>query len=91
MTKQYDNELRGVLFKNDEKEAGSSHADYRGNATIEGVDYFMDVWVNAAESGRKYMSVKFKAKNKQKQAAPAPAPKTQPRSRVEDMDSDVPF
>lgn len=65
MSKTYDNELKGVLFKNDEKEEGSSHPDYKGSATVEGVDYFMDVWVNTADSGRRYMSVKFKAKTKQ--------------------------
>ena len=41
-----------------------THADYRGTATIGGVEYFMDAWINTADSGRKYMSVKFKSKQK---------------------------
>lgn len=65
MSKQFDNELKGALFKNDEKQDGDTSADYRGNATIGGVEYFMDAWINTAQSGRKYMSVKFKAKQKQ--------------------------
>lgn len=65
MTKQYDNELKGALFKNDEKQDGDTSADYKGSATIGGVDYFMDAWINVAQSGRKYLSVKFKAKQKQ--------------------------
>lgn len=65
MTKQYDNELKGALFKNDEKQDGDTSADYKGSATIGGIDYFMDAWINTAQSGRKYLSVKFKAKQKQ--------------------------
>ena len=88
MTKQYDNELKGVLFKNDEKEDGSSAPDYKGNATVKGVDYFMDAWINTADTGRRYMSVKFKAKDKQRGAsAPAPAPAQRRQSR----DDDPPF
>ena len=60
----YDNEKKGVLFKNDKKTT-ETHPDYTGTATIEGVEYFMDAWINASESGRKYMSFKFKAKQKQ--------------------------
>lgn len=70
MTKQYDNELRGVLFRNKEKEDGDSKPDYTGSAQVQGVDFFMDAWINEAESGRKYMSVKFKPKQKQRSAAP---------------------
>jgi uncharacterized protein (DUF736 family) len=87
MTKQYDNELRGVLFKNDDKET-ESHPDYKGNATIKGVDYFMDAWINTADSGRKYMSVKFKAKDKQASKAPA---QSQSRGKpAPDFDEDAP-
>lgn len=59
----YDNELRGVLFKNKEKRDGKKDADYRGNATIDGIEYWVDSWVNEAKSGDKYMSLKFKEKN----------------------------
>lgn len=91
MTKQYDNELKGVLFKNEDKET-ETHPDYKGSATIKGVDYFMDVWVNTADSGRRYMSVKFKAKEKQPQAA-APAPRQQPQKpqRRDDFSDSIPF
>lgn len=93
----YDNELKGVLFKNTEKEK-ETQPDYRGDAQIDGVSYFMDAWINTAESGRKYMSVKFKAKEKQptRQAAPAQrAPASKPTAKTgtgfDDMDSDCPF
>lgn len=85
MSKQYDNNMRGVLFKNDKKET-EKHPDYTGSATIENVDYFMDAWLNEAESGRKYMSFSFKAKTKQ---SAAPASKT-PARRGRDED-EAPF
>lgn len=69
MNKKFDNELKGVLFKNDDKET-DKHPDYKGSATIEGVDYFMDAWINTADSGRKYMSFRFKQKGKPKAAEP---------------------
>ena len=81
----YDNELKGVLFKNEDKET-ETHPDYKGSATIKGVEYFLDAWINTAETGRKYMSLKLKAKDKQRGAsAPAPAQRRQSR------DDDPPF
>ncbi len=89
----YDNELRGVLFKNKDKAEGDSKPEYTGNAQIEGVDYFMDAWINTSDSGRKYMSVKFKAKQKQA-TPPAPVaskPVAKTGGRFDDMDNDIPF
>lgn len=102
MTKQYNNELKGVFFKNDDK-ASEQHPDYKGSATVGGVDYFMDAWVNTADSGRKYMSVKFKEKTGRHAPAPPPAPRAQQRpaqtaaprqstgTGFDDMDSDIPW
>lgn len=97
----YDNELRGVLFKNKDKQDGDKKPEYTGSATVNGVDYFMDAWINASESGRKYMSVKFKAKDKQAakpQARPAgnsyadaKSGKGKPATAFDDMDNDPPF
>jgi hypothetical protein len=90
----------GALFKNDRKET-ESHPDYKGQAIIDGVEYWMDSWLNVAESGKKYMAVKFKAKEarqeprQEQRRAPSPAPSPAPRQRQEtafdDMDSDIPF
>jgi hypothetical protein len=54
-------ELTGALFKNQRK-TSDTHADYNGTATINGVEYFVDSWIKEAESGSKYMSLRFKAK-----------------------------
>lgn len=84
----YDNNLKGVLFRNKDKEEGDKKPDYTGSATIEGVDYFMDAWINTADSGRKYMSVKFKAK--QQKSAPQAQQKGR-KARDEAPDDDCPF
>ena len=90
MTKQYDNELKGVLFKNEDKQS-DKHPDYRGDCTIEGVAYFMDAWLNTAESGRKYMSFRFKRKDKQGTSVPVKTQAGKVERRSTDMDDDIPF
>ena len=85
----------GSLFKNEDKQT-ETQADYKGSLNVDGVDYFLDAWINQAASGRKYMSVRVKRKDKQPEAAapvpapPARAPQRQaPKTGFDDMD--VPF
>jgi len=60
----------GSLFKNEKREK-DTHAQYRGEAVIDGVSYFMDAWVNETKAtGKKYFSIKFKKKNKQAASSP---------------------
>jgi hypothetical protein len=62
----YDNNQRGVLFRNRAKREGKKDSDYRGNATVDGVEYYLDAWVNEPKAGGdKFLSVKFKAKEQQ--------------------------
>ena len=83
---EYDNELRGALFKNKQKRPEKKDADYRGNATVGGVEYWLDAWINEPKGGGdKYMSIRFKAKDAQPNAAPA-APEPQA-----DFDDAIPF
>jgi uncharacterized protein (DUF736 family) len=89
MSKQYDNELRGRLFKNDDKQK-DTHPDYRGDCQIDGISYFMDAWLKEAQSGRKYMSFSFKKKEKPSSAAPAPQ-KAAAAPKFDDMDDSIPF
>lgn len=84
----YDNNFKGVFFKNDKKET-DQHPDYTGSAQVDGVEYFMDAWINTADSGRKYMSVKFKPKQKQSPAQ-KPAAK-RPNAGFDGMPDDAPF
>ena len=82
---EYDNELRGVLFRNEHKREGKKDADYRGRATVDGVDYYLDAWVNDGKNGQKYMSIKFKEKEAQAEK-PAPA-----AAAAEPFDDAIPF
>jgi hypothetical protein len=61
---QYDNELRGVLFKNKEKDPQNPNwPDYKGNAEIAGVQYWVSAWIKTPKAGGdKFMSLSFKAK-----------------------------
>jgi hypothetical protein len=82
---KYDNS--GSLSKNDRKEQ-PNHADYRGKATIGGVEYWISGWIKDGERG-KWLSLSFKPKD----APPAEAPTTR-RAKNEPgdaPDSDIPF
>ena len=91
----------GQLFKNGKKEK-DTHPDYRGEALIDGVAYYMDAWLKTAESGRRWMSFSFKPKQAPQQQSPAaPKPthgqqqeairKAAQSTAFEDMDSDIAF
>ena len=68
-------DMSGALFKNHPKKS-ETHPDYTGSAIIEGVDYFMDAWINEIKNGdkagQKYVSVKFKPKGQAQGNAPRP-------------------
>lgn len=83
----FDNELTGILSRNDRKEK-DTHPDFKGNATINGVDYWIDAWVQERKdgSGRKFFKIKFKAKDQQQNGAAKPS-----SSDRDDMSEDVPF
>jgi uncharacterized protein (DUF736 family) len=85
-------DLTGSLFKNTRK-ASDTHADYNGSALVNGVSYFLDAWINTANDGTKYMSLKLKPKDAQ-QAPRHMAGGYIPVAAVPadlDDDSDVPF
>jgi uncharacterized protein (DUF736 family) len=52
----------GSLFKNDRKES-DTHPDYKGSALLNGVDHWLDAWINTDRNGNKYMALKFKPKD----------------------------
>lgn len=95
MSQEYDNDLRGVLFKNDRKET-DNHPDYKGSCEVDGVEYWIAAWIKTGKKG-KFMSLAFTEKE---EAAPQPARSTparstrnEPRGRggFDDMDDDIPF
>lgn len=80
---QYDNNLRGVLFRNDRKES-DKHPDYKGSCEIDGAEYWLSAWIKEGQKG-KFMSLSFQAKDDK------PKPKPKPRSLDDFDDASVPF
>ena len=81
---EYDNELRGVLFRNDRKDK-ESQPDHKGNCQIDGVEYWISAWVNVKPSdGGKYFRIQFQRKDEQ------PA-KEVPAQAENEFDDDLPF
>lgn len=82
-------DMSGSLFKNDRKES-DNHPDYKGTATIGGVEMWMDAWIKKKEGAKTYMSVSFKPKEKH-----APKPSSQRPagggSKADDFDDVPPF
>jgi hypothetical protein len=96
MTKEYDNELRGVLFKNDRKES-DNHPDYKGSAQVDGVDYWLSAWIKTGAKG-KFMSLSFTEKEQPKSRQsekPVKQGRDHQRAKQAGLDSyeddDVPF
>jgi hypothetical protein len=76
----YDNNLRGALFKNEQKEQ-DTHPDYRGSIEISGQEYWLDAWIEVAKkTGKKYMRLKAKPKLSSDRASPPTGGRNDPRN-----------
>ena len=76
---QYDNS--GILFRNDDK-ANEKDRDYRGEAMIGGVNYWVSGWIKQGKKG-KFLTFSFKPKD---------APKTTPKKTfTEDFNDEICF
>jgi uncharacterized protein (DUF736 family) len=84
---QFDNNLRGSLFKND-KQGIEARPDYTGSCEIGGVPMYIDAWIQMSKGGKQYMSLKFKPKGAARIVPPLPpaGAKAQP-----DFDDAIPF
>jgi uncharacterized protein (DUF736 family) len=77
----------GMLMKNTRKQQ-ESHPDYTGTwVNADGVDCYLDGWMNTSKAGNKYIKLRM---GKPKGDQPPAKPKAQP-SNLSDMDSDIPF
>ena len=88
----------GALFKNSDKTT-ETDPDYKGNAMIDGTDYWFNAWINTSKAGQKYMKASFSPKeqahaNGVQQVQQAMAPKIEPsiEPSIEPLiDDDIPF
>lgn len=87
--KPFDNNMRGVLFKND-KQGIETRADYRGSCEINRVEYWVDSWINQDRNGRKFLSLRFKSKDaaRAQGGAHTPAP---PVTKDAPFNDEIPF
>jgi len=79
----YDNNMRGVLFKNSDKKSEKS-PDYLGKIEIENVEYQLSAWINTSRAGAKYMALTV--------SPPKDADAAQPKqNRADDLNDALPF
>jgi hypothetical protein len=90
MQQQFDRELTGIISKN-ERKLKDTHPEYTGNATVGGIDYFVDGWINQRKDGSgSFLKLKFKAKDKQSNGDGGGGYSARPvRSPI--VDDDIPF
>lgn len=68
------NDNQGVLFTNDKKRGGKSDADFTGQITVDGKEYWLNAWHNTSRDGsKKYISLKIRAKELSKKSEDAPS------------------
>jgi hypothetical protein len=80
----YNNDLRGILSRNDRRER-DSQPEFRGDCAINGTQFWIDAWMQERKdgSGHKFFSLKFRAKDMQ-HADPEPRPS---QAASDDLDS----
>lgn len=59
----------GALFKNDRKDKDTDR-DYNGEATIDGVAYWVSAWINESRNGVKYLGLRFNQKENNQESKP---------------------
>ncbi len=82
----------GAAFKNTKRtkdEATHKQPYYTGHLFIEGVAHFVDVWINVAQSGDKYLKLKVKRMDKQPSAKPYHEPDD--RGLADELSDEIPF
>ena len=86
---QYDNNNRGAIWGNDKKQS-DTHPDFKGQAEIGGVEYWVSGWKRKAGAGANSPALSFSFQPKEQQQAPAPQAQPQPVPAGFD-ESDIPF
>ena len=99
--KDYDNNMTGVLFKNEKRRPGDDGEDSKdphmtGSIEVDGKEYWLSAWSNDHDEKGKYLKLRLKEKDEEKKGggfeqkkAPAKAP-AKPAKGAE-FDDDLPF
>jgi hypothetical protein len=58
----YDNTNTGRIFKNERMRPDKKDPEYKGDANIEGKEFWVSAWVNETQDGKKYFRTKYTAK-----------------------------
>lgn len=95
-TGQFDDEMRGVLFKNKDKTPGDKRPDYNGHAVILGVKVRQAAWLRkSSKTGETFMSIAYEVQDANVTQPPpsqaAPAPTQAPPPVAPTPDEDIPF
>lgn len=69
---EYDNNMSGVLFKNDKRQT-DKHPNYRGSCEINNEQYWMSAWLKKDKNGNTFMSLSFQSKEPPQNISNAPA------------------
>ena len=77
---EYDNNMRGVLFKNNDKQNDKS-PDYKGQAEVDGQEFWLSAWIKEGKKC-KFMSLSFKPKE-EKPKSPKPKQENKPATAEE--------
>ena len=87
---EYDNNNSGALFRNEEKRDGRQDPDYRGQAEIDRVQYWVAAWLRTSKKGTKFMSLRFTPKQASEVKGGASNPPAQ-KVAPDDFDQNIPF
>jgi len=82
MNQQYDNELRGVLFKNN-KRTHEKQPEYTGSTQVNGQEFWLSAWVKESKNGQKFFSLSLTPKE--------PVEESPPQLPAVDVNADIPF
>lgn len=73
----YDNNMRGVLFKNEDKDS-DNHPDYKGQGEVDRKPVWISAWIKTSKKGVKFMSLSFQFKTAQQGGSSNKAPQPDP-------------
>lgn len=71
MAGTYDNNMSGIISKNDRKEK-ETHPDYKGSCEIDNKEFWISGWIKERKDGTgKFLSLSFNPKDQQQSSSSA--------------------